>query len=106
MSDITDKKNSPEEKLQANTMWGGRFAAGPSAVMEAINASIDFDKRMAAEDIAGSRAHAAMLGRTGVISQQDQFEIDRNLARRFRPGRNGEPDNQCDVEKNRAHTSR
>jgi argininosuccinate lyase len=47
--------------------------------MEAINASIDFDKRMAAEDIAGSRAHAAMLGRTGVISQQDQFEIDRGL---------------------------
>ena len=48
-------------------MWGGRFAAGPSAVMEAINASIDFDKRMAAEDIAGSRAHAAMLARQGVM---------------------------------------
>ena len=60
-------------------MWGGRFAAGPSAVMEAINASIDFDKRMWAEDIQGSRAHAAMLARTGVITQQDQAEIDRGL---------------------------
>lgn len=60
-------------------MWGGRFAAGPSAVMEAINASIGFDQRMAAEDIQGSRAHAAMLARQGVISQQDQTEIDRGL---------------------------
>ncbi|MEM1300828.1 MAG: argininosuccinate lyase, partial [Pseudomonadota bacterium] len=60
-------------------MWGGRFAAGPSAVMEAINASIDFDKRMWAEDIAGSRAHAAMLARAGVINQEDQAAIDRGL---------------------------
>ena len=60
-------------------MWGGRFAAGPSAVMEAINASIDFDKRMAAEDIAGSRAHAAMLARQGIITQEDQVAIDAGL---------------------------
>ena len=60
-------------------MWGGRFAAGPSAVMEAINASIDFDKRMWAEDIQGSRVHAAMLGRAGVINQEDQAAIDRGL---------------------------
>ena len=60
-------------------MWGGRFAAGPSEVMEAINASIDFDRRMAAEDIEGSRAHAAMLARIGVINQQDQAAIDRGL---------------------------
>ena len=60
-------------------MWGGRFAAGPSAVMEAINASIDFDKRMAAEDIAGSRAHAAMLARQGIINQEDQVAIDAGL---------------------------
>ena len=46
----------------ANSMWGGRFAAGPDAVMEAINASIDFDRRLAAQDIEASRAHAAMLG--------------------------------------------
>ncbi|MEO1494057.1 MAG: argininosuccinate lyase [Pseudomonadota bacterium] len=74
-----DTHENGEEKLQANTMWGGRFAAGPSAVMEAINASIDFDKRMAAEDIAGSRAHAAMLARQGVISQEDQVAIDAGL---------------------------
>ena len=60
-------------------MWGGRFAEGPSAVMEAINASIDFDKRMAAEDIAGSRAHAAMLARQGIINQEDQVAIDAGL---------------------------
>ena len=60
-------------------MWGGRFADGPAAVMEAINASIDFDQRMAAEDIAGSRAHAAMLARVGVINQEDQVAIDAGL---------------------------
>lgn len=54
-----------------NKMWGGRFAAGPDAIMEAINASIGFDKRMAAQDIAGSRAHAAMLGATGIVSHSD-----------------------------------
>ena len=55
----------------ANTMWGGRFAAGPDAIMEAINASIGFDRRMAAQDIAGSRAHAAMLAATGIVSDKD-----------------------------------
>ena len=65
----------------ANTMWGGRFAAGPDAVMEAINASIDVDRRLAAEDIAGSRAHAAMLAAQGIVSRADAAEIDRGLAR-------------------------
>jgi argininosuccinate lyase len=60
-------------------MWGGRFAAGPSAVMEAINASIDIDQRMAEEDIAGSLAHAAMLGETGVISSEDAAAIRSGL---------------------------
>src|SRR6056297_394371 len=55
----------------SNQMWGGRFAAGPDAIMEAINASISFDKRLAAQDIAGSRAHAAMLAATGIISDRD-----------------------------------
>ncbi|MDR9394076.1 MAG: argininosuccinate lyase [Roseovarius sp.] len=55
----------------SNQMWGGRFAAGPDAVMEAINASIGFDKRLAAQDIAGSRAHAAMLAATGIVSNTD-----------------------------------
>ena len=45
----------------ANKMWGGRFALSPAEIMEEINASIGFDKRLAAEDIAGSKAHAQML---------------------------------------------
>ena len=60
-------------------MWGGRFAAGPDAIMEAINASIGFDKRMAAQDIAGSRAHAAMLAATGVITDNDAEAIREGL---------------------------
>ncbi|WP_109467704.1 argininosuccinate lyase [Albibacillus kandeliae] len=63
----------------ANQMWGGRFAAGPDAIMEAINASIGFDKRMASQDIAGSRAHAAMLAATGVISDSDAEAIREGL---------------------------
>ncbi|MCK0151328.1 argininosuccinate lyase [Marivita sp. S6314] len=55
----------------SNQMWGGRFAAGPDAIMEAINASIGFDKRMAAQDIAGSRAHAAMLAAKGIVTPSD-----------------------------------
>jgi argininosuccinate lyase len=55
----------------SNAMWGGRFAAGPDAIMEAINASIGFDRRMAAQDIAGSRAHAAMLAAQGIVSDSD-----------------------------------
>lgn len=63
----------------ANSMWGGRFAAGPDAIMEAINASIGFDQRMAAQDIAGSRAHAAMLAAVGVISDNDAEAIREGL---------------------------
>ncbi|WP_322865134.1 argininosuccinate lyase [Aquicoccus sp. G2-2] len=55
----------------SNAMWGGRFAAGPDAIMEAINASIGFDRRMAAQDIAGSRAHAAMLAAQGIVTDSD-----------------------------------
>ncbi len=63
----------------ANTMWGGRFADGPDAIMEAINASIGFDKRMAAQDIEGSRAHAAMLAATGILSDNDAKAIREGL---------------------------
>ncbi|WP_299043800.1 argininosuccinate lyase [uncultured Tateyamaria sp.] len=63
----------------ANEMWGGRFAAGPDAIMEAINASIGFDQRMASQDIAGSRAHAAMLGATGILSDKDVEAIREGL---------------------------
>ncbi len=63
----------------ANTMWGGRFAAGPDAIMEAINASIGYDCRLAPQDIAGSRAHAAMLAATGTITDKDAEAIREGL---------------------------
>jgi len=62
-------------------MWGGRFAAGPSAVMQKINASIDFDKRLYAQDIAGSKAHCAMLVKAGILSAADGVEIQGGLDR-------------------------
>ena len=62
-----------------NKMWGGRFAAGPDAIMKAINASIAFDRRMAAQDIQGSQAHAAMLGAVGIISDSDCMTIGEGL---------------------------
>ena len=52
-------------------MWGGRFAAGPDAIMEAINVSHPFDRRLARQDVEGSRAHAAMLAATGIVSDSD-----------------------------------
>ncbi len=61
-------------------MWGGRFAGGPTAVMRAINASIAIDKRLWREDITASRAHAAMLGRQGILSDADARAIDEGLA--------------------------
>lgn len=63
----------------SNQMWGGRFAAGPDAIMEAINASIGFDQRMAAQDIEGSRAHAAMLAAQGIIDGRDAEAIREGL---------------------------
>lgn len=62
-------------------IWGGRFASGPAAVMEAINASIGFDKRLYRQDIAGSRAHAAMLVAVGILSETDGKAIDEGLVR-------------------------
>ncbi|MET0270067.1 MAG: argininosuccinate lyase [Sphingomonas sp.] len=61
-------------------MWGGRFAEGPAAVMREINASLPFDKRMWRQDVAGSRAHAAMLVRQGIVSAEDGAAIDAGLA--------------------------
>ncbi|TNC74365.1 argininosuccinate lyase [Rubellimicrobium roseum] len=60
-------------------MWGGRFASGPDAIMEAINASIGFDQRLAPQDIAGSRAHAAMLAATGILTDRDAEAIREGL---------------------------
>lgn len=62
-------------------MWGGRFASGPAEIMADINASIDFDKRLATQDIRGSKAHAAMLGQTGILSAEDVEAIVAGLDR-------------------------
>jgi argininosuccinate lyase len=68
------------DKTDANAMWGGRFASGPDAVMEAINASIDFDKRLAAQDVEASRAHAAMLAAMGILTHSDADAIREGLS--------------------------
>ena len=64
-----------------NKMWGGRFAQGPAAIMAEINASISFDKRLYAQDIAGSKAHARMLARQGIITRADAAAITKGLDR-------------------------
>jgi argininosuccinate lyase len=60
-------------------MWGGMFGQEPDAILEAINASIDFDRHLYAQDIAGSKAHAAMLAKQGIISAEDAKNIARGL---------------------------
>jgi argininosuccinate lyase len=63
----------------SNRMWGGRFSAGPDAIMEEINASIGFDHRLYRQDIAGSIAHAEMLAATGILSEIDRDAIVKGL---------------------------
>jgi argininosuccinate lyase len=63
----------------AKLQWGGRFGSGPDAVMQAINVSIGFDHKLWREDIAGSRAHAAMLGQCGILAAADVAAIDAGL---------------------------
>jgi argininosuccinate lyase len=59
----------------SNKMWGGRFASEPSRIMDEINASIDFDRNLATQDIAGSKAHVAMLAARGIIDKADAEAI-------------------------------
>src|SRR5438046_2711696 len=66
-------------KKPANSVWGGRFAAGPAEIMRRINASIDFDKRLYAEDIAGSLAHCAMLVAQKILTPEDGAAIAKGL---------------------------
>ncbi|CAN7314310.1 argininosuccinate lyase [Rhizobium sp. LjRoot30] len=63
----------------SNQMWGGRFASGPDAIMEEINASIGFDKKLFAQDIRGSIAHATMLAHQGIIAEEDKTKIVEGL---------------------------
>ena len=81
---MTKKASEPKAKnkqagTDSSTIWGGRFDAGPSSLMEAINASIDFDKRLYGQDIAGSKAHAQMLVAQGILSESDGQEIQAGL---------------------------
>ncbi len=66
-------------KQNSNQMWGGRFEEKPSDIMEQINASIDVDQRMWRQDIRGSKAHAQMLGKQGIITQEDEAAIQQGL---------------------------
>jgi len=76
-----DNPQSAAAASAADRMWGGRFAGGPAEIMQRINASIDIDRRMWRQDIAGSRAHAAMLVRQGILRQADGAAIARGLDR-------------------------
>jgi argininosuccinate lyase len=63
----------------SNKMWGGRFATGPAEIMEEINASIDFDRKLGHQDIAGSKAHVAMLAAQGIVTPEDAASIEKGL---------------------------
>jgi argininosuccinate lyase len=79
------KTRKPARKAKAkasagsNRMWGGRFASGPDAIMERINASIDFDWHLYRQDIAASKAHAGMLAKQGIIAADDARAIAHGL---------------------------
>src|SRR5450631_2700158 len=60
-------------------MWGGRFSASPAEIMEEINASVAFDKRLAPQDVRASKAHASMLAAQGIITKADAREILKGL---------------------------
>jgi argininosuccinate lyase len=79
MSSRTSK--SEKKPKTANALWGGRYAAGPAAIMSEINASIDVDRRLYAEDIAGSKAHAAMLVKQRIIDAKDGEAVQNGLDR-------------------------
>ncbi len=76
---MSDHGSNKKPTSAASAIWGGRFVAGPSGLMEKINASIDFDKRLYAQDIAGSKAHCAMLVAQGILSGEDGAAIGRGL---------------------------
>jgi argininosuccinate lyase len=79
---VTRLKRHPDgsaTETSPNAMWGGRFAGGPAAIMRRINASIDFDRRLHAEDIAGSLAHCAMLVAQRIIPAEDGAAIAKGL---------------------------
>jgi argininosuccinate lyase len=76
---MSDNSSSNDSGEAGHSLWGGRFAAKPADLMRQINASIDVDRRLAPQDLAGSRAHAAMLADTGIISRADERAIQKGL---------------------------
>ena len=76
---MSNSKNTHTPEAEANTMWGGRFADGPSAIMREINASIPFDKALWRQDIAASKAHVAMLAAQNIVSSEDAKTITDGL---------------------------
>jgi argininosuccinate lyase len=67
------------DQIMSNKMWGGRFSDKPDAIMEEINASIDFDRHLYRQDIAASKAHATMLSKQDIITTQDAAAINHGL---------------------------
>src|SRR3954453_19339431 len=65
--------------VMSNKIWGGRFSQSPDAIMEEINVSIDVDRHLYAQDIAASKAHAAMLAAQGIITSSDAKNIKAGL---------------------------
>jgi argininosuccinate lyase len=74
---VTDTPDTPDKP--ANMQWGGRFAGGPSVIMQDINASIGFDRKLWRQDIRGSLAHAVMLAKIGLLSADDEAAIGTGL---------------------------
>jgi len=77
--DRSDRDISPDTGPAKSSIWGGRFSSGPSQLMQDINASIDYDKRLYRQDIAGSKAHATMLAACDIISDDDRDAIHHGL---------------------------
>jgi argininosuccinate lyase len=84
MARKTKKTSSSAKKSgnrSSNSMWGGRYKGGPSALMKTLNVSVSFDQKLALYDIEGSLAHAQMLGKTGILSAQEVRKITQGLKR-------------------------
>ena len=78
-NDPSAPERPDETASRGQSMWGSRFTAKPAELMQAINVSIGFDHRLAPQDLQGSRAHAAMLTKVGVISSEDGARIQAGL---------------------------
>jgi argininosuccinate lyase len=76
---VGNETNTTQHSQAQHSLWGGRYAEGPGAIMREINASIGFDRKMWRQDIRGSLAHAAMLAHVGIISAEDEAAIRQGL---------------------------